>query len=472
MMTYMRENGLKSFVVLLVLAAFAPSALPHALFRTLNQARSALEHKHQPEALSAIEQALSFEPAIQGLHQPALDLAMNLGNWGQAETHLIALKALDPSSEDLKCIVLKLQLARGEIPANTSDLAAQSIECPGMIDSLRQLGIDLFNAGFFDAAIPLLENQVIAQPESYQEQTMLALYAAANDPESAIDQLRESQAHPSQYMRLALDLLILIQDSQNRDSPAYLYAMIGQAFARADEWYLAHEAFKNATHIDPDYAQAWGYLGVSQDNIGLDGEDALHEALRLSPVDPLLLILEAMHFNRKGEASIALPILERAAALDDENPAIAAELGHTYASLGDLESARLAYTQATLLAPEEPSFWHLLAEFSLRYELDITALGLPAARNALILQPFLGQSWRSLGYAHYLLEDFPLAQRALLRAVDITPTDPTTHYYLGLLFQTQGRSEEAIAAWTMASGLSPDHTYAQLAQRALENLSR
>lgn len=470
MMTYLRENGLKIVAVLVLLAAFTPSGLPWPLFAALNQAQFTLEHQHYPETLISIEQALSFEPALQGLHKPALDLALLLGQWDRAETHLRALQAINPASRDLVCAELKVQLALSGIPGNASALA-QSIECPAEIDSLRQLGYELFLAGDFDAAIPLLENLVISQPESNQEQAMLALYFAAVDPDNAIDPLRKSQAVQNQFTRLALDLLILIQDNQNLDSPAYLSAIIGQRFARAEEWYLAHEAFLTAVHLDTEYAQAWGYLGVSQDNIGLDGEDAYQEAVRLSPEDSLLLVLKAMHFNRIGEASMALPILERAAELDGENPAIAAELGHTYASLGDLDLARLAYAQATVLAPDEASFWQILAEFSLHYEIEVRTLGLPAARNALILQPFADQNWRMLGYAHFLLEDFQLAERALVRAVDIAPTDPTVHYYLGLLFQAQGRSAEAIAAWTMASRLSPDHPYAHLSQRALDTIS-
>ena len=472
MMTYMRDFGLKILFVLIVLAALAPSALPQRLYRSVTQAQSALEHNRPTQALTAIEQALAFDPAVQGLREPALDLAITLGEWDRAETHLLALKELDPSTEVFRCAELQMQLARGEFPASTTEMSALSAACPGMIDSLREFAYDLFDSGQFDAAVPLLENLLTLEPESSREQTMLALYAGATDPENAVDQLRIAQATESLYARLSLELLILIQDTENIDTPAYRYALSGLAFARADEWYLAHEAFQNAVRLAPEYAQAWGYLGVSKDKIGLNGEEALLEAVRLSPADPPLLILEAMHYNRRGDASIALPILEHAAALDGENPAIAAELGQTFASLGDLESARMAYRQATLLAPDEPSFWHMLAEFSLHNEIDIAAMGLPAARNALILQPFSSQSWRSLGYAHYLLEDFSLAQRALLRAVDITPADPTVQYYLGLLFQAQGRSDKAIDAWTMASRLAPDHIYAQLSQRALENLIR
>jgi cytochrome c-type biogenesis protein CcmH/NrfG len=267
-----------------------------------------------------------------------------------------------------------------------------------------------------------------------------------------------------------LRLLITIQDSQDLDTPAYLYAQVGQTFSRASEWHLAHEAFLIAVELDPEYAQAWGYLGTAIDNIGSDGETELLEAVRLRPEDPVQLILLAVHYNRKGNAESALPILERAVLLDPENPAIAVEFGQAYTLLGDLENARIAFRQATILAPDEVAFWYLLANFSLRHEIEIETIGLLAARNALILQADSSQGWQELGYAHYLLGNLSLAHRALRRAIEISPTDPTTQYYLGLTYQAQAKTQEAISAWRMAVKISNEHPSAQLAQRALENL--
>jgi tetratricopeptide (TPR) repeat protein len=404
------------------------------------------------------------------LHKPALDLAIALGEWTRAEAHLLAFKNLEPDRQAFVCSEIQLQLAQGQVPQEVAATIQRTSVCPEMLDTLQNLATDLFYSGQFDATVPLLINLIALDPENLQAQTLLAMHSAAVDPENAIDQLRKVQTVGNPDARLALELLITIQDSQATDPPAYLFAKVGQAFARQDRWQLAKEAFQNAILLSPDYAQAWGFLGVARDRIGLDGENELLQAVRLAPEDPLLLILLGVHYNEKGKPAEALPILERAAALDTENPAIAAELGQTYDSLGDLESARLAYRQATFIAPDVPSFWLLLADFSLRYELEVETLALPAVRNALILKPGLDQSWRALGYAHYLLGNYPLAERALLRALVISPSHSTGQYYLGLLFQAQGQSAQAISAWTLAAKLDPDHPHARLAGRALENL--
>jgi tetratricopeptide (TPR) repeat protein len=469
-MMYLRESGLKIFLIMMVLIALSPSALEQPFTQPINQAISALEQQRVTQALNAIEDALLFEPNITRLHESALDLALRLGQWERAESHLNSLKASGASSPRIACAQAQLQLIQGVEPEYIEEELLAASSCPGILDLLHERAMESFQAGDFKRAVPLLENLIAIGVADNNERTSLALFSAATDPLEALDQLREAQSIEGPQADLALSLLITIQDNQALDTPAYLYAQVGQTFSRVSEWHLVHETFRNAVKIDPEYAQAWGYLGVAKDNVGQDGESELLEAVRLSPEDPFLLVLLAVHYNRKGDAEGALPILERAFTLDPENPAIAVEFGQAYTTLGDLENARLAFRQATLLAPDEAAFWYLLANFSLRHELEIEAIGLPSARNALILQADSSQGWQVLGYAHYLLGNFSLAQRALHRAIEISPTDPTTQYYLGLTYQAQARTQEAISAWRMAMKISTEHPSAQLAQRALETL--
>jgi tetratricopeptide (TPR) repeat protein len=469
-MVYLRESGLKIILVMLVLAVLSPSALAQPFTQPINRAISAFEHQRLPLALNAIEDALLFEPNAARLHETALDLALQLGQWEQAKSHLNSLEASGVSSQGITCAQAQLQLIQDDELEFIDEKLLTVSSCPGILDVLHERARESFQAGDFVRAAPLLENLIAIGIANNNERTSLALFRAATDPHEAIGQLRETQSLGVSQADLALRLLITIQDNQALGNPAYLYAQVGQTFSRVSEWHLAHEAFQNAVMLDPEYAQAWGYLGVAKDNIGLDGESELLEAIRLNPEDPFLLVLMAVHYNQKRDAEDSLPMLERAFTLDPENPAIAVEYGQAYTILGDLENARMAFRQATLLAPNEAAFWRLLANFSLRHELEVETIGLPSARNALILQANSSQGWQMLGYAHYLLGNFPLAQRALRRAIEISPIDPTTQYYLGLTYQAQTRTREAISAWQMAMKISSEHPSAQLAQRALETL--
>lgn len=467
MLIYLRENGFKILVVLIVLAAFSPSALPDTFYLPIEKAQHALNYGQTTLAVNYIEDAIQFEPAALSLSETALNLALKIEDWERAESHRSALFQLGSKSEILPCADLQLTLARGQLILNEPRALSR---CAQLQTTFEQWAIEQFQVGHFTTAIPLMEALLTNSVDSEQMRRILAFSLAAIEPQEAVEHLRLVQSTQGPLDRLALDLLITIQDSQVSDSPAFLSAQVGQIFARAEEWYLAREAFQRAVILDPEYAQAWGYLGVARDKTGEDGELDLQRAVQLAPQDTVLLTMQAVHYNQKKEPEIALRILERAERLDPENPAIAAALGHAFTQIGDLESAQQAYRQATRVAPQEPSFWQLLAEFSLNHESNIENLALPAARNALILQPSSSHNWIALGYAHYLLEDLPLAERALTMALELSPTDPRIQYHLGLLFQAQGESQKAIAAWKIAARLSPMDVYAQLSQRALQNL--
>jgi tetratricopeptide (TPR) repeat protein len=469
-MSYLRENGLRISLIVALMVVLSPAALPQSMYESVDQAQSALLFGRFDQALQSLEEVRSYEPAAFGLHERELILSLQLGLWDEAERHLKPLETHWPNNDRITCNRFQLDLARNEYTPQTQHEAPSFSSCPGVEAALHNLASELFKSGDFQTALPLMENLVAFASESSVEETMLALYSAATDPNNAIDLLRDTQDQQNPYSRLALTLLIIIQDNQHLQTPAYLSAQLGQAFLREGEWYLALKSFENAVSQEPEYAQAWGYLGVVKNRISLDGGAEIEEAIRLAPKDPILLVMQATHFNALAKPELALPPLELAAELDPENPAIASELGQTYLLLGDIESAEMAFRQATFLAPDEPSFWNLLASFSLRYEIDIELLALPALRNALILDPNSIDSLRSLGYAYHLLGNPTLAKRALKRAIVLSPSDPTTQYYLGLHYQAQDSPDEAIAAWITARDCSPEHPYSLMAKRALENL--
>ncbi len=469
-MTYLRENGLKLALLLLLLVLLSPTALAQPYIQAVEQAQSALAFGRIDQSLRNLEQARHFEPAAYALHKNEFQLSFQLGLLDDAEHHLQALAGLGLRPESVRCSNLQLALAQNKYSPSIAVEPASLSSCPEAEIALRQLASDYFEAGQFEQALPILENLLASGDENEAERTMLAYFTAANDPTNATDLLRQTQSSQGPGSELAVSLLMAIQDNLELETPAYLSARIGQLFSREAEWYLAQIAFERAIAEDPEYAQAWGYLGVAKESSGRDGGADLTQALRLAPDDPVLLVMQATHYNQNGQGSLALPLLEKAAGIDPENPAIASALGQTYTLTGDLEGAKAAYRQATLLAPDEAPFWNLLADFSLQHEIDIDRLALPALRNALILDPGAIKGWRSLGYAHYLQGNFPLAKRALTRALTLSPTDPATQYFLGLLFHAEGFTEEAIAAWKAAIRISPEHAYAKLAGRALENL--
>ena len=150
---------------------------------------------------------------------------------------------------------------------------------------------------------------------------------------------------------------------------------------------------------------------------------------------------------------------------------LAIDLGAAYAAAGDLPSAKSAFQYATNLNPEDPTLWSLFAQFSLDYEIELNEIGLPAARQAVVLQPRNAAALDRLGYTHLLLGNWTLAERFLVEAIQTDRNLASAHYHLGLLRLTDGDLVGGRASLFLAVALDPDGRFGSLAQRSLENLN-
>jgi tetratricopeptide (TPR) repeat protein len=263
---------------------------------------------------------------------------------------------------------------------------------------------------------------------------------------------------------------LAIQNAARHGDPALTLGAAGRALGEIGEWPLAAWAFEEALSLDPQAADVRAYLGLALDQSGGDGLLHLRRAAEEAAESPLPHFFLGLHWRARGEAERALQALTTAAELDPENPAIAAELAGALEDLGEMDEALAAFLYAANLAPDEPGFWRLLADFSTRNEIQVTAVGLPAARNALALAPDDPASSDALGFAYFLAGDDALARRFIDRAVGLDPLRSSTQYHLGLVLLSGGEVAAARSALETAALLDPDGPVGALARRTLEGL--
>jgi tetratricopeptide (TPR) repeat protein len=194
----------------------------------------------------------------------------------------------------------------------------------------------------------------------------------------------------------------------------------------------------------------------------------LLEAVKLAPDNAVPHLYLGMHWLQKSKYDMAMNEFERALELDPNNPAILVQVGAAYESQGELNLATQAYHAAAQVNPQNPNFWLLLANVSLKYEFEVSEIALPAARNALALNPDNAPSVDALGYSHYLLGDMVFAEKFIRRALELDPFLASAHYHLGLLQIQQHEDDAAIAAFQLAHDLDPDGKVGLLAQKSLE----
>jgi len=457
-------------VTLALLAALNPSPSPGPLRESLRKSVLAQEGGRPASALAALEIALAFEPRAPGLHWKAATLAFAANEPDAVIRHLDATDSLLPPSSERTCLRADTLLKNGN-PAGALGLwEGLSSPCPNPTSHFRNLSAGYLavedQAGYEQALISL----VALLPADAASLRTLSLTKAARAPEQAEAYLRAADQASSEGDVLARALIRAIDEARVEGDPAYTLAQVGQVMAQNNEWVYASWAFQNALELEPGYVEARAYLGLSLDRLGRDGLPELDAAAAAAPGAAQPHAFLGMHWRMRGEASKALAEFEAAARLAPTDPAIAAELAATYETLGDTDSALAAYRVATDLAPRESGFWLLLAGFSIRHELQIETIGIPAARNAAALVPGDPAAWDSLGTGYLIIGDLEMADRMLTRSLGFAPSRPSSLYHLGLLRLYQGDLMAARTALKSAIDGDPGGPIAELAQRALERV--
>jgi Flp pilus assembly protein TadD len=263
-------------------------------------------------------------------------------------------------------------------------------------------------------------------------------------------------------------------DISHQDDPALSAAeraaRTGQLLAASGDWRLAGAAWSRAVALEPVFPQAQAYLGLATSRTGGDGLPLLLEAMQQAPEDPVVRSLLGQYWLGAGSPADAVRELSHAHRLDPASPAISAALGAAFAQAGRLEEASEAYRQAAVHDPQDPDFWLLLAEFSLRYDFEVESIGREAARNAVALSPQDSNARSALGTANVIAGDLVAGEQLLHEAITLDPANALAWYRFALFLLDEGRVDEARRALSTAAALEPSGVVAQLSTASLANL--
>lgn len=465
----LRARGLIALLMLILVAALKPHPTPDPLSEPLRTASDQMQSGETLAALISLEAALDFMPSLSSARARAAELAL------RADRPERALQHLDELSPDA-AFPLDRECLRASARIEISDAAQAAVvlqDVPGRcslnLDRLADLTGAALNQGDVRSARTLASHWARLAPMSAEAALELAVATAVLEPSAAVPIVQQGLDLAESPPPLASDLQFALEAGRSGGSPAYAFAQVGQALARAGRWQAARRALHTALEHDPDYVEARAYYGLVLDRIGADGLEALEAAYRQSDRASLPASLLGLHWLQADQPQRALPYLERAAALRPENPAYAAQLGAAHAALGDLQTARAMYERAVELAGNRPEFYRLAAEFSLRHEIDPAGFGVRTARRAYLLEP-TASSADLLGYAHLLSGQLAPAERMLGRAFEQQPDSPSVGYHLALLRLEQGQVESAAALLRPLTETDAPGPYAELAERTLERI--
>ncbi len=346
-------------------------------------------------------------------------------------------------------------------------------------ESLARLAKAYFSKGDFTGAISALKEILESQsPTSNLQYPISGLYydlgilLAAHEPASAPPYLLQAAEHDPNGPTFARELAFVIQRALPKDEPVYTLLVSGQKLAQHDLWQYAAHAFQRATQLRPDYAEAWAYLGEAYQQLDNPlperGLAELEQALTLDPESLAAHTFMALYWQRHGDHQQAQVYLQSAAALDPYNATIQIHLGEMWAQLGDLASAQTFYESAIELDPYDPASYQALAEFCIRYNLDLYGIALTAARQSVSLSPNNPASLDVMGQVLFRLGDYINAERYLLQALQHDEHYPPAHLHLGLLYTLTERPAMAETHLSMAISLAPHSPTAEHARRLIQ----
>jgi tetratricopeptide (TPR) repeat protein len=463
---------------------FALRPRPDRLAETLARGDQALAAGRPEQALEYCQQAAALpggaQPAAIQCAQARLALALQApddpaGFAAARDAWQDAAGAQGALTPQIHRGLAASYLGLGDLLLAAGHLEAASAQDPSDPSLWAELAPALLQAGHWEAAARAYAHLAAADTGDAQFNYWAGALRLPTDPAAARSHLVLALAGPL-YTDRADELLTALQELGDLSDPTRIASRVGLAYLAVGEPRLAEWQLSAAVDAQPDFADAWAYLGLAQDQLGSNGRPAVARAIELAPDSPLAHSIMGHHWLNRDRPDLARPEFVVAHDLDPANPAHLADIASTYQMEGDLYSAQAWYQAAVRQAPGDPAFWILLSLFYVD-ALDDAQEGLLAAQRAVALAPEDPAALDALGWAQFQSGQPRLAETNLLAARQRSPADPAIHYHLGKLAAHQGLWDQARAEYQEAIVLAatcsacPVPTldwYGQLAQRELD----
>ena len=292
------------------------------------------------------------------------------------------------------------------------------------------------------------------------------------------------------------------------DSPEQNLIRAADQAVRARDYSTAAQLLEKLTATDPNYRNAWNYLGWTYNSLGQyeKAEVALRKAIAVDPADPKAYnnLGQALAFQKKyGEAisqyqkqieinpkdqwahanlgriyvltkqyEKAIGELEIAGAISPGDPSIPFNLGRAYAKTNEPENAAKALEKSVQLQPI-PMRWNSVA-----YEMAVNGLDLEKAEEyaqaaiaATVLQmrdtslehltredayqaSRIASYWDTWGWIRFQKNDLPMAEN-YVRCSWMVHSLAVNSDHLGQIYEKLGRKSDALRMYQMALASDP-----------------
>ena len=346
---------------------------------------------------------------------------------------------------------------------------------------------DQASSSLYEKVYPMLLNnleietaeEVIAswaafEPNNAQVQLQYGLLKLLRSHDKAVDILKTAGTLDQDLNPTVLMIQRAVSQAHLQDDPAYQQLIIGRELNKLGYMLHAELLFVQAVQLNPSYAEAWAFLGEIQQQNGRDGLPALEKAFALDPDNFLARSLLALYWQRQQEPEKALEIFKQFVEEYPDQLIWQVELAKATAQNGDIPEGLEILFDALNDAPDNDAFIHIeLANFCASYNIELTTIGLPNARKALLIEGDTLRSLNAMGNILFALNDLDSAERYYMHALEQEPGNLNSLFQLGMIAYLRENADSA--RYYFQTVLSLSSPYSELyaaAQRMLESLGQ
>jgi tetratricopeptide (TPR) repeat protein len=399
------------------------------------------------------------------------DSEFSVGNWREA---IAAYEDAQKQSGLMPDRLLKLAFAYLQVGDEERailiyrELVEENIALP--LEIYEMLSMRDWEAGLYKDAEKDFRLWLEADPNSPAALFHLGLLSLQDDLNQGLDLLMEASALEGIYSQAVEELRTAVNIALLSDDVSYQLVVTGRSLGNLGYWSLAVEHFQKAALLNPDYAEAWAFWGEAQQQLGMDGLPQLEQALKIDPKSTAALALMGYYWQRKGKSEDALVYYQKLIELEPDEPTWKVEIGILKAQLGDINTG-LAYLQdAAESNPKDALYWRQLAGYCVDYNVEVREIGLPAARQALLLEESDSANLDSMGMVLMALDDLISAERYLYQAIVRDGLYAPAHFHLGQLYLQKGKKDLAYQELNTVVDLLPEDSEMRKKAEALLKL--
>ena len=133
-----------------------------------------------------------------------------------------------------------------------------------------------------------------------------------------------------------------------------------------------------------------------------------------------------------------------------------------------MQDALPHFVRATEVEPKSAQSWIELARFSLNYDIEPATVGLPAARQAVMLAPKDAAALDVMGALLFTQGDLASAERFLQQSLQLDAANADANLHMGQVFLAGGDLTSARPYLDQAARSSPETAVGKLAERLIQ----